>query len=262
MIFVLSPAKALDYDTPPVVPTCTQPDFLDDAAELIDLLRQCTPADIAGLMSLSDPLAALNVARYASWSRPFAPDNAKQAVLAFNGDVYEGLQAPAMSAADLDWAQRHLRILSGLYGVLRPLDLMQPYRLEMGTRLANARGKDLYAFWGDRITAELNALLDREEEEAGGERVLVNLASEEYFKSVRRKQLRARLVTPVFEDWKGGRYKIISFYAKRARGLMARHAVLGRVEAVEALKDFDAEGYAFAAEASGDDVWVFRRRLD
>ena len=259
MILVISPAKALDYETPPTTATFTQPDFLDHAAELIGVLREKSPAEIAQLMSLSDQLSSLNVARYASWSRPFAPDNAKQALLAFNGDVYEGLDATSLTEADLAWAQDHLRILSGLYGVLRPLDLMQAYRLEMGTRLANPRGKNLYEFWGERITDELNRLLVREEE-AGRERVLVNLTSDEYFKSVKPKKLKGRIVTPVFEDWKGGRYKIISFYAKRARGLMSRYVIFNRVDEVEALKGFDAEGYAFAAEASDADTLVFRRR--
>lgn len=261
MLLVISPAKALDYETPPTVSTYTQPDFLDQSAALIDILCERTPAQIAELMDLSDALATLNVARYATWSRPFSPDNAKQAVLAFNGDVYEGLDAASLSPADLDWAQSHLRILSGLYGVLRPLDLMQAYRLEMGTRLPNPGGKDLYAFWGERITTELNSLLDAEEQ-AGRERVLLNLASEEYFKSVRRKQLKGRIVTPVFEDWKGGRYKIISFYAKRARGLMSRHVIQHRVDEVDALHGFNSEGYAFAAEASDGDTLVFRRRQD
>lgn len=259
MILVISPAKALDYETPPTTARFTQPDFLDDASALIAVLREKSPADIAELMSLSDPLATLNVARYASWSRPFAPDNARQAVLAFNGDVYEGLDARSLSEVELAWAQDHLRILSGLYGVLRPLDLMQAYRLEMGTRLANPRGKNLYEFWGERITDELDRLLAREEE-AGRERVLVNLASDEYFKSVKPKKLKGRIVTPVFEDWKGGRYKIISFYAKRARGLMSRYAITHRIDEVEALKGFDSEGYAFAADASDADTLVFRRR--
>jgi hypothetical protein len=259
MILVISPAKALDYETPPTTATFTQPDFLDHSAELIDVLREKSPAQIAELMSLSDPLATLNVARYASWSRPFAPDNAKQALLAFNGDVYEGLDAKSLTEADLAWAQDHLRILSGLYGVLRPLDLMQAYRLEMGTRLTNPRGKNLYEFWGERITDELNRLLARDEE-AGRERVLVNLASDEYFKSVKPKKLKGRIVTPVFEDWKGGRYKIISFYAKRARGLMSRHVIRNRIDEVGALQGFDAEGYAFAADASDADTLVFRRR--
>ena len=259
MILVISPAKALDYKTPPTTVSFTQPDFLDHAAELITVLREKSPAEVAELMALSDPLSSLNVARYASWSRPFAPDNAKQALLAFNGDVYEGLDAKRLTEADLAWAQDHLRILSGLYGVLRPLDLMQAYRLEMGTWLANPRGKNLYEFWGERITDELNRLLAGEEE-AGRERVLVNLASDEYFKSVKPKKLKGRVVTPVFEDWKGGRYKIISFYAKRARGLMSRYAITRRVDEVEALKGFDTEGYAFAADASDADTLVFRRR--
>ena len=261
MLLVISPAKALDYETPPTVSTYSQPDFLDQSAVLIDILRERTPAQVAELMDLSDALAALNVARYAAWSRPFTPENAKQAVLAFNGDVYEGLDAATLSSADLDWAQLHLRILSGLYGVLRPLDLMQAYRLEMGTRLSNPAGKDLYAFWGERITAELNGLLDAEEG-AGRARVLLNLASEEYFKSVKRKQLKGRIVTPVFEDWKGGRYKIISFYAKRARGLMSRYVIQHRVDEVDALHGFNSEGYVFAAEASDGDTLVFRRRQD
>ena len=259
MIIVISPAKALDYETPPSIPDFTQPAFLDHAAELIGILRQRSPAQVAALMSLSDPLASLNVARYEQWSRPFAPDNAKQAVLAFNGDVYEGLDAPSLQPDELAWAQDHLRILSGLYGVLRPLDLMQAYRLEMGTRLANPRGKNLYEFWGERITDELNRLLAREDA-AGRERVLVNLASDEYFKSVKPKKLKGRIVTPVFEDWKGGRYKIISFYAKRARGLMSRYVITRRIDEVDALQGFDAEGYAFAADASDADTLVFRRR--
>lgn len=259
MILVISPAKALDYETPPSSATLTQPDFLDQSAELIAVLREKSPAEIADLMALSDQLATLNVARYASWSRPFRPDNAKQALLAFNGDVYEGLDAKSLADADLAWAQDHLRILSGLYGVLRPLDLMQAYRLEMGTRLANPRGKNLYEFWGERITDELNRLLAREED-AGRERVLLNLASDEYFKSVKPKKLKGRIVTPVFEDWKGGRYKIISFYAKRARGLMSRYVITHRIDDVAALQGFDAEGYAFAADASDADRLVFRRR--
>ncbi|TAH47004.1 MAG: peroxide stress protein YaaA [Betaproteobacteria bacterium] len=261
MILVISPAKALDFETPPTTDVHTQPDFLDHAEELIGILRQRSPAEIAELMSLSDPLATLNVARYASWSRPFDERNAKQAVLAFNGDVYEGLSASTLSEADLRWAQDHLRILSGLYGVLRPLDLMQAYRLEMGTRLANPRGKDLYAFWGERITTELNGLLAREAEQ-GRAPVLLNLASDEYFKAVKARAIKGPIVTPRFEDWKAGRYKIISFHAKRARGLMSRFVIENRVDDVAALRGFDSEGYAFAAEASDVDTPVFRRRLE
>lgn len=261
MIFVLSPAKALDYTSPLGTSRFTQPAYLDEAAELIARLRELSHAEVARLMDLSDPLAALNVARYADWSRPFTPDNARPAVLAFNGDVYAGFEARSLSGEDLDYAQRHLRILSGLYGLLRPLDLMQPYRLEMGTRFANARGKDLYAFWGTTQTDALNRLL-ADEAAAGREAALVNLASEEYFKSVKPARLAGRLLQIGFEDWKGGRYKTISFHAKRARGLMARHAVTRRVESVEQLKDFNAAGYAFSAEASDENRWVFRRCQD
>ncbi|QQC65131.1 peroxide stress protein YaaA [Paraburkholderia ginsengisoli] len=258
MIIVLSPAKSLDYETPPHVSKHTIPDFVDDAAELIGGLRRLSPAQIASLMDISDPLAHLNFQRYAEWSPQFGTHNAKQAVLAFNGDVYEGFNAKTLSSADLDYAQNHVRVLSGLYGLLRPLDLLQPYRLEMGTRFANPRGKDLYAFWGERITHALNAQLKKN---TVASRVLVNCASGEYFKSVKPKLLEAPVVTPVFEDWKGGRYKIISFHAKRARGLMARYAVENRLERPEQLKEFDAEGYGFDAAASNDSTYVFRRRV-
>lgn len=261
MIFVISPAKALDFDTPPVTDAFTQPDYLQEAGELIGIMRQKSPAEVAALMDLSDQLATLNVARYETWAPPFSPANAKQAVLAFNGDVYEGLDAVNLSPAELAWAQGHLRILSGLYGVLRPLDLIQPYRLEMGTRLATAQGKNLYAFWGDKLTVALNQLLAAERE-AGKEAILVNLASDEYFKSVKATKLAGPVVTAVFEDWKGGRYKIISFYAKRARGLMSRYAIRNRVEDVEGLKGFNLEGYAFAPEVSDGTTLVFRRRVE
>jgi hypothetical protein len=261
MIFVLSPAKALDYESPPTTLRFSEPDYLDHAAELIAGLRELSHAEVAGLMDLSDQLAALNVARYAEWSQPFSPANAKPAVLAFNGDVYDGLDARTLNEAQLDYAQGHLRILSGLYGLLKPLDLMQPYRLEMGTRFKNARGKDLYTFWGMTQTDALNQLLGAEDE-AGRAPVLVNLASEEYFKSVKPGKLKGRLLNVGFEDWKAGRYKIISFYAKRARGLMARYAITRGIEDVEQLKDFDSDGYAFAPEASDDKRWVFRRRED
>jgi len=260
MIIVLSPAKSLDYKTPSHVAHYTLPDFIDEAARLIDGLRQLSPQEIASLMHLSDPLARLNFQRYADWSRDFSMDNAKQAMLAFNGDVYEGFGAKTLSAADLDYAQRHVRILSGLYGVLRPLDLMQPYRLEMGTRFANARGKDLYAFWGDRITQAVNELFRRGGRK-GASRVLVNGASSEYFSAVKPEKLDVPIVTPVFEDWKEGRYRIISFYAKRARGLIARYIVENRIDEPGALKDFDAEGYVFERAASDDATYVFRRRV-
>lgn len=256
MFMLLSPAKSLDFATPvPAGLACTQPAWLAESAALIERLRALSPAQVAELMGLSDKLAVLNVTRYAEWRLPFTPENARQAILAFNGDVYEGLDAYHLAIADLEWAQMHLGILSGLYGLLRPLDLIQPYRLEMGTPLANSRGKDLYAWWGDRLRDAVRAATL-----ASGSPVLVNLASEEYFKAVRAKHLDVRLIQPVFEDWKGGKYKIISFYAKRARGLMARYAIERRIDDPEALQGFDREGYAFDPAASDGDTWVFRRR--
>jgi cytoplasmic iron level regulating protein YaaA (DUF328/UPF0246 family) len=257
MLIFLSPAKSLDYKTPPQVATNTQPAFLKDSEVLIKQLRKLSPADIANLMDLSDPLALLNFNRYADWRLPFTPENAKQAVLAFDGDVYDGLAARTLSAADLDFAQQHVRILSGLYGILKPLDLMQPYRLEMGTKFANKAGKDLYAFWGERLLDAINAELAKMPRA-----VAVNLASEEYFKAAVGRKINGLLIQPVFEDWKNGKYKIISFYAKRARGLMTRYAVLNRLDEPEGLKEFDYDGYAFAAEASDDKTWIFRRRAE
>ncbi|MGB7502303.1 MAG: peroxide stress protein YaaA [Azonexus sp.] len=257
MLIFLSPAKSLDYKTPPQVATHTQPAFLKQSEILIKQLRKLSPADIANLMDLSDPLALLNFNRYADWKLPFTPENAKQAVLAFDGDVYDGLAAKTLAAADLDFAQQHVRILSGLYGILKPLDLMQPYRLEMGTKFANKAGKDLYAFWGERLLDAINAELAKMPRP-----VAVNLASEEYFKAAVGRKINGELIKPVFEDWKSGKYKIISFYAKRARGLMTRYAVLNRLDEPEGLKEFDYDGYAFAAEASDDKTWVFRRRQD
>jgi len=264
MIVVLSPAKTLDFVTPPTLPEATEPAFLDQSRTLINLLRKRSPLEISTLMGISDQLAALNVQRYADWSLPFTAENAKQAVLAFNGDVYEGLDAGSLSPSDLLFAQGRLRILSGLYGVLRPLDRIQPYRLEMGIRLPNRRGKDLYAFWGERIGKALGQAM-RET----GAPALVNLASEEYFKAVRAQNLAYPVIQPVFEDWsagnaggqESGKFKVVSFYAKRARGLMARFAVVERIKAVEDLKQFSAEGYAFVASASDATRWVFRRKL-
>ena len=256
MLFLLSPAKTLDYDTPVGDLPHTQPLFKAQAAELIEVLRGYSPQQIAQLMDLSDPLAGLNAARYEAWSPRFTGRNSRQAVLAFNGDVYEGLQAPTLNAAQLSWAQEHLCILSGLYGVLRPLDWMQPYRLEMGTTLPTPRGKNLYQFWGTQIAEYLNGRQTGEKTP-----VIVNLASQEYFKAVDRKALKARVVECVFEDYKGGRYKIISFAAKRARGLMARHAITHKVTTPKGLEKFSAEGYAFDAAASEPDRLVFRRKV-
>jgi len=256
MIIVLSPAKKLDFQTPPTLAEHSQPRFLDQSQLLIEDLRQLSPSQLASLMKISDQLAVLNSTRYAEWAPPFTPENAKQAALAFNGDVYDGFDAPSLSPDDLRFAQKHLRILSGLYGLLRPLDLMQPYRLEMGTRLANARGRDLYAFWGERITDAIRSSI----EEAHA-KVLVNLASEEYFKSLQPKELPVPVLQPVFEDWSGGRFRVISFYAKRARGLMARFAIVNRLTDAAGLKDFAVDGYAYADQVSSDRAWVFRRRL-
>ena len=258
MLFLLSPAKSLDYDTPPHVATHTKPLFARHSAELIDVLRQKTPQQISTLMKLSDALSGLNAARYQAWSSRFTASNSKQAVLAFNGDVYGGLDAKNLDEQQLDWAQQHVCILSGLYGVLRPLDWMQPYRLEMGTTLATERGNNLYQFWGSDISDYLNARAA-----ADTSPVVVNLASEEYFKAVDRKALKVRVVNCVFEDFKGsptgGKYKIISFHAKRARGLMVRYAVENQLNSVKKLEAFNAEGYCFDAASSAPDRLVFRR---
>jgi uncharacterized protein len=257
MLIVLSPAKTLDYDTRPKTRDHTLPDFIPQAARLIEVLKTLSPSDVAQLMDVSDALASLNVGRFASWSEQFTPENAKQAVLAFNGDVYDGLQAPSMTRKQLGYLQDHVRILSGLYGILRPLDLMQPYRLEMSTRLVNPRGKDLYAYWDGTVTETLNALLSEQRS-----KVLVNLASEEYFKVVKPRLLDADVITPVFENWKNGKYKVISFFAKRARGMMARFAAVKGITQAAKLKAFSAEGYAFDSSVSTATSWVFRRRIE
>lgn len=254
MLIVISPAKTLDYETPVRIRDHSQPDFLDDAEKLIQELRHLAPQDISALMGISDKLGVLNYGRYQDWQRPFTPDNARQAVLAFKGDVYTGLDAETLTAADLKWAQKHLRILSGLYGLLKPLDLMQPYRLEMGTRFANSQGKDLYQFWGERITEALNTELKRDKHP-----VLINLASNEYFKSVVPAALHAEVITPIFKDRKGDQYKIISFYAKKARGLMSAFAIKERLDDVQGLKDFTTGGYRYRPEMSDGSRWVFTR---
>mgnify|MGYP000101870116 CR=1 FL=1 len=257
MLFLLSPAKSLDYDTPAGDVPHTLPQFVPQAAELIEVLRAYSPQQIAELMDLSDALSVLNVARYEAWRPKFTAKNAKQAVLAFNGDVYEGLDAKNLTPKQLEWAQEHVCILSGLYGVLRPLDWMQPYRLEMGTSLKNPKGANLYKFWGPQIAEYLN---ERQAKDKAP--VIINLASQEYFKSVDRKVLQARVVECVFEDYKGGKYKVISFNAKRARGLMARWAIQHKAKKPEDLLAFDSEGYAFDPAASEPDRLVFRRKLE
>ncbi|WP_461519178.1 peroxide stress protein YaaA [Porticoccus sp.] len=254
MLTVISPAKTLDYDSPLTTAEYSLPDYLEDSAELISELRKLSPPQVSELMGISDKLGALNFGRYLDWQSEFTPDNARPAVLAFKGDVYTGLAVDSLSEADLQWAQQHLRILSGLYGLLRPLDLMQPYRLEMGTKLANPKGKDLYQFWGGKITEGLNAELGSMKTP-----VLVNLASNEYFKSVVPGKLNADIITPVFKDWKGGKYKIISFYAKKARGLMSRYIIEHRIDDAERLKEFDYAGYAYQPAMSSAREWVFTR---
>lgn len=254
MLMLLSPAKTLDYQSPLATSRFTQPEHLDHAQLLITQLRELSPAQISQLMKLSDPLASLNAGRYADWQPKFTPENARQALLAFKGDVYTGLHASDFNEEDFDFAQQHLRMLSGLYGLLRPLDLMQPYRLEMGTKLANPRGKDLYAFWGERISGWLNEALSEQ-----GDEVLLNLASNEYFSSVKRKALNARIIDTEFKDLKNGQYKIISFYAKKARGLMARYVIKNRLRDPLDLRAFDTQGYCFNQEQSSADKLVFLR---
>lgn len=254
MIIVISPAKTLDFESPPNTQEHTLPDFLDDSAQLIDALRKLEPDQVGQLMSISPKLAVLNSNRYYAWKRPFTPGNAKQAVFAFKGDVYTELDADTLTAAELSFAQDHLRILSGLYGVLRPLDLMQAYRLEMGTQFKNPRGNDLYEFWGDTITQSLNQDLKNQKSD-----ILINLASQEYFKSIQTRSLNARIITPVFKDQKNGVYKIISFFAKKARGLMSRYITQNKLTRPEDIKHFDLAGYRFDERASSHDEWIFTR---
>jgi cytoplasmic iron level regulating protein YaaA (DUF328/UPF0246 family) len=254
MLIVLSPAKSLDYKTPVKVKSPTLPEFVSESAKLIADLKKMAPQDVAKLMGLSDQLAVLNVGRYRDWSKKFTNENSKPAIYAFDGDVYDGFDAKSLNQKAIDFAQKHVRILSGLYGALRPLDLMQPYRLEMGTALKNARGKDLYAFWGGRVTESLKKVLDEQKKP-----FLLNLASEEYFKVLQPKELGCPVISPVFQDAKDGKYKIISFYAKRARGLMARYVVENRITDPADLKGFNLDGYKYYAAESKIDKPIFRR---
>lgn len=255
MLIVISPAKTLDYDTPPKTKTHTIPDYLEDAQLLIDRARRYSALDIAELMEVSMKLAELNFERFEQWHTPFTPENAKQAVLAFKGDVYTGLDAESFSAADFKFAQSHLRILSGLYGLLRPLDLMQPYRLEMGRKVDTERGKNLYEFWGTKITEGLNQQLKKLKSP-----YLINLASNEYFKSVKPKALDGEIITPEFKDWKNGQYKMMGVYAKKARGQLSRFVIQNRLTEPEQMKAFDVDGYGFNEELSSGNKWVFTRR--
>jgi len=272
MLVVISPAKRLDFDSITQDPKArasqtndarklakklTQPDFLDDAQTLVNTLRDYTPRRLRNLMGISADLAELNVQRYADFSQPFTPENAKAAVLAFKGDVYLGLAADTLKAADLNFAQKHLRILSGLYGVLRPMDLIQPYRLEMGTKLKTNRGKDLYSYWGTKVTDQLNATFD--DLPKSTDRVLVNLASNEYFGAVRSKELDGEIVNVTFKDFSRGKYKVISFFAKKARGYMSNFIITNRIKKVAELRNFDVEGYAYCAASSTAHEFVFLR---
>ncbi len=255
MLIVISPAKTLDYTTPSQTDRYTQPELLEQSQLLIDRVRQLSALDIAEMMKVSIKLAELNFERFEKWHTPFTSDNAKQALLAFKGDVYTGLNVADFNADDLDFAQNHLRILSGLYGLLRPLDLMQPYRLEMGRSLSNQRGKNLYQFWGDEITLAINRAMKK-----ANTTTLINLASNEYFKSVRVKKLGGHLITPHFKEFKNNSYKVIGVHAKRARGMMSRFIIKNRLIDIELLKSFDGGGYQYDPELSNESDWIFTRQ--
>lgn len=255
MLIVISPAKTLDYETPPKTKVFTTPDYLDYSQRLINRLRNFSSLDISELMNVSAKIADLNFERYESWKKPFTQKNAKQAILAFKGDVYTGLDAETLNAGEFKFAQNHLRVLSGLYGLLRPLDLMQPYRLEMGTKLKTDVGKNLYEFWGSDITEGLNKQLKKIKSDT-----LINLASNEYFKSVKAKELNAKIITPAFKELKDGDYKMIGIYAKKARGLLSRYIIQNKLSDPEDIKLFNEDGYKFNKRLSKDSTWVFTRK--
>ena len=255
MLIVISPAKTLDFETAPITKIHTQPEFLKESRQLVKQLKEMTPARVSSLMKISDKLGVLNFLRFNEWKTPFTLDNSKQAVLAFKGDVYTGINAETFSSQELKFAQRHLRILSGLYGLLRPLDLIQAYRLEMGTKLDNQQGKDLYEFWDSKLTDQINRDI-----RASKSKYLINLASNEYFKSLQADDINAEIIVPVFKDYKNGKYKIISFFAKKARGLMSAYIIRNRLKDPEELKAFDLDGYKFYKSGSNESNWVFQRR--
>ena len=254
MLALISPAKTLDYETALPTDTYTQPRLLQQSQQLIDVCRKLSATEIASLMTVSEKIANLNLGRFRDWNADFDFSNARQAMFAFKGDVYTGLDAYDLDNQDIDFAQQHLRMLSGLYGLLRPLDLMMPYRLEMGTKLNNTRGHNLYEFWGNIITDQINQDLANIDA-----KVLVNLASDEYYKSVNEKKIQVEIIKPVFLDQKNGKYKVISFYAKKARGLMARYIIKNKLSQVEQLKAFKSDGYYFDTESSSDKRLVFKR---
>lgn len=253
MLILLSPSKKLDFDTSVDFPS-TQPRFLERSKELVSLLKKLPKEEISSLMKLSHKLTELNVDRYQSFSTPFTDDNAKQALFAFKGDVYDGLDAPSFNEKDVSYANSHLRILSGLYGVLRPLDLMQPYRLEMGTKLENQAGKNLYAFWQDTLTSCINEDLKQQ-----GDNVIINLASNEYSRSVKFNTLKVDVITPAFKEYRDGTYKMLMLYAKQARGMMARYLIKHRINTLDDTKKFDSDGYCYNEKLSNDNEWVFTR---
>lgn len=255
MLAVISPAKTLDYKTEvPQNIAKTQPELTAYSQQLIEVCKKLSPQEVGSLMKISDKLATLNAVRFGEWQLEHNDQNAKQALFAFQGDVYTGLDANTLTAEQVEFAQSHLRMLSGLYGLLKPLDLMQPYRLEMGTKLDNPKGKNLYEFWGSVITETLQKAINVQ-----GDDVLINLASNEYFKSVKTKELNAKIITPNFLDEKNGKYKVISFYAKKARGMMVRYILQNQLTNPEQLKDFNLGGYWFDEENSTETDWVFKR---
>ena len=253
IVTVISPAKKLDYSTEAHISNSTQPSLLSHSSELIDDLKLLSPQEVSSLMGLSDKLGALNYERYQEWELPFSKENSKQAILAFKGDVYQGLDAESLDSQDLAWAQDRVRILSGLYGILKPLDLMQAYRLEMGTKFATKRGENLYEFWNSIITTELNRSFSSKED------TLLNLASNEYFKSINSSELKTNVITPVFMDKKNGKYKIVSFFAKKARGLMTRYVIKSRIEDINDIQNFEEGGYFFNEGMSEYNKPVFCR---
>jgi hypothetical protein len=255
MLIVISPAKTLDFETAPITKIHTQPEFLKESRQLVKQLKEMTPAEVSSLMKISDKLGAQNFVRFNEWKTPFTLENSKQALLAFKGDVYTGLDAETFSSQDLKFAQKHLRILSGLYGVLRPLDLIQAYRLEMGTSLENKQGKGLYEFWASKLTDQINQDL-----KASKSKHLINLASNEYFKSLQADDINAEIIVPVFKDYKKGQYKIISFFAKKARGQMSAYIIRNRLKNPKELKAFNVDGYKFYKSESNETNWVFQRK--
>lgn len=251
MQIIISPSKAMDFDSEPTLTDHTFSEFKEDSCSLMEQLKILSPMDLSSLMKISEKLGELNYERNQSWQTPFTPDNAKQCIYAFKGDVYTGLDAETLNKKEIQFAQKHLRILSGLYGLLKPLDLIQPYRLEMGTRFANNRGANLYQYWGTQLTDRLNEELT--------DSILINLASNEYSKALQFKSLEAEIITPVFKDKKNGEYKLISFYAKKARGLMSRYIITNNLDSAEQLREFDLDGYKYNPKLTKNNDWVFTR---